>query len=209
MSKKLSLNDAIETLQSMFPHFERDILKNMIYQTNGHMERTIELLLQIDDSNKQNATAPSVPYQEETQQQESMPEGTPKHSLPDDFLMYRPKGSTTQTAPLVSSKTKNDEEYARHLQQELYSNQFNNTPKQVKKVTTNNIGTINSSQPQEPEETSFTEKLGQFSEYAKNKFKEFQMKFERNYSNDPSQYDSLLTQNYEDDEEIFEDKKTK
>jgi hypothetical protein len=40
-NNRITLNEAMGTLSSMFPTFDPAILKQTLYKTNGHMERTI------------------------------------------------------------------------------------------------------------------------------------------------------------------------
>lgn len=173
MSKKISLQEAMDQLKIMFPNFDEEVLKAMIFQTKGHFERTVEILLQIDSQNpkKQNNTSNIV------NKIETKP--TLKHNLPDDFLMYRPTSVNSQERTFQQPKKETTHSTQQHQQSQQNLQQ---TPVQ---------------------QTTFE----YLSEYAKQKFKEFQDKFGGNKTGDPQQYKSLLNTDLSDDE--FENKKDK
>lgn len=173
MSKKITLQDAMDQLKYMFPDFDEEVLRAMIFQTKGHFERTVEILLQMD-SQKPTTNNSSQIVQKTT---------SLKHNLPDDFLMYRPS-TTSQEKPIVH-------------QPQLQPQQ--QPKKEVLKDPNYKISSTESKQP-----TTFE----YLSEYAKQKFKEFQDKFGKQPDPNQQQYKSLLNGDISDDE-IIENKKDK
>jgi hypothetical protein len=108
-NNRISMSEALSTLSSMFPSFDEQTLKSTLYKTNGHMERTIELLLQLQD---EGVTGISV--SQLTMQQASS--SGPRHNLPDDFLRYDDEDYRGSSG---YSQTKSDEELARELQRQM------------------------------------------------------------------------------------------
>lgn len=86
MSNRITLQQAMETLSNMFPDIDPSICKDTLYKTNGHMERTIEILLQM-----QERMIPPRRVSNNVPSQQKLYHGVPlpNHTLPDDFLCYR------------------------------------------------------------------------------------------------------------------------
>jgi hypothetical protein len=80
----------MDQLKGMFPDYDEEILRSMIFQTKGHLERTIELLLEMEPP-KPSKTVKN------TSSDKSSGIG-PSHNLPDDFLMYRSQNSQISTS---------------------------------------------------------------------------------------------------------------
>lgn len=120
MSKKISMNDALETLQSMFPHIEKKVLKTYIFKTNGHMEKTVELLLshtnfesssEMFGGNQVSSTnQPTVPPVSE-----GLSESMFRHNVPDDFLRWKRKKKKKKHR----TQMEKDEQLAKKLQRQL------------------------------------------------------------------------------------------
>eukprot|EP00595_Chromulina_sp_UTEXLB2642_P000149 CAMPEP_0196761096 /NCGR_PEP_ID=MMETSP1095-20130614/213_1 /TAXON_ID=96789 ORGANISM="Chromulina nebulosa, Strain UTEXLB2642" /NCGR_SAMPLE_ID=MMETSP1095 /ASSEMBLY_ACC=CAM_ASM_000446 /LENGTH=267 /DNA_ID=CAMNT_0042110193 /DNA_START=14 /DNA_END=817 /DNA_ORIENTATION=+ len=138
----ISENEALESLQSMFPHWDRETLQTVLYTNNGHMERTIENILIMDGNSDTSesyttpatAPVPSVPYRQPNSNirypinlSNSSFEDIPKENssilsnsnyrgirfqLPDDFL--RPPNYKKDNVMLA------DEQLALMLQNELF-----------------------------------------------------------------------------------------
>lgn len=66
------------TLKSMFPDFETGVLRAVLYKTNGHMERTVELLLNMQNELQQTQVV--------TKNVDDVDDV--RHTLEPDFLVY-------------------------------------------------------------------------------------------------------------------------
>ncbi|KAF0972024.1 hypothetical protein FDP41_009720 [Naegleria fowleri] len=134
---KITLQEAMNTLTNMFPSFDEGTIKSVLYQTNGHMERTIELLLGMvpEGGDEMGANQSRTMSSSANQQQPSQNTSTTiQHTLDDNFLRYsnlNGDGSNTgnyydeqSDAPLYSE----DEIYAYRLQKSLYEQGLSSVP---------------------------------------------------------------------------------
>ncbi|KAG2383527.1 hypothetical protein C9374_004198 [Naegleria lovaniensis] len=149
---KITLQEAMSTLTSMFPSFDEGTIKSVLYQTNGHMERTIELLLGMvpegGDEIPRGANTTTHQQQSSLANQQQQPSNntsssssTIQHTLDDNFLRYSNlnvdmnSGSNTgnyyydeqSDAPLYTE----DEIYAYRLQKSLYEQGLSSVPPQM------------------------------------------------------------------------------
>jgi hypothetical protein len=120
MSSKISLADALDTLASMFPDYERDTLKQTLYKTGGHMERTVENLLAMQQSqmvngNRNKSQIPRTPPPAYYTQL--------KHNLSPSFLVYDLNEISSSSEYSMGSQEMRDEQYARELQKQLFMEQ--------------------------------------------------------------------------------------
>lgn len=107
---KLTLQQAMETLKTMFPSISPEVLKTNLYRTNGRMEDTIEILLQMQ-------TSPRDPQLDEPRMDlvARREDDFVPHSLPPDFLCY----DFDDLKLSNSSHTANDEQLAVRLQRQM------------------------------------------------------------------------------------------
>lgn len=78
-NRKITLKDAMEQLTAMFPDIPPDLIKQSLYSTKGYMERTVEILLHMQERGGHVAAAPSP-------QSEFPDEQGVAHTLQADFL---------------------------------------------------------------------------------------------------------------------------
>jgi len=78
MAASVTLKQAMETLTTMFPHIDRDVMIAVLQEQNGYLERSIEILLDM------NAQIPDTAESASTHATHAP--GGPLDDLPADFL---------------------------------------------------------------------------------------------------------------------------
>lgn len=142
VTPKITLREAMGTLSTMFPTFDEETIKGVLYQTNGHMERTIEILLSLtgeESPSEQSTTEPPLTSTTTTTQQNPTTTNThssnrSRHTLDDDFLRYSNLDPATGASSSSGGHQQNtdqlnqDEYYAQRLQQALFDQGLSNIP---------------------------------------------------------------------------------
>lgn len=208
-ARKITLRDAMEQLTSMFPDLPPDMIKQTLYSTKGYMERTIEILLTLQQQQHQ--------YQHGEEREAVFPEERGvRHTLPADFL--RPpsynrhqhhhrrhvhhSAAGRRTGSAARTAMTEDERIARDLQRhmDLEENlvraglipessidrhrRYAAANQRGNTHTTSRIGRIGS-YPSGQTQTQTSQQQGggslsRFSELAKKKLSEFRSRFRRN-----------------------------
>ncbi|KAL9647856.1 hypothetical protein ABK040_008129 [Willaertia magna] len=142
------MKQAMETLSSMFPDYPQETLKSVLYETNGHMERTIECLLQMGPppSSTNNYQTSSNNNNNRSASSTTTKGPSVRHNLPADFLRYSdlcPQDEGNRS----SSNMEEDERLAYQLQTGLYlQSNHDNSPSYPSGPLTSQT-TFNNQQP--------------------------------------------------------------
>ncbi|EFC48381.1 hypothetical protein NAEGRDRAFT_78535 [Naegleria gruberi] len=217
VTPKLTLREAMVTLTTMFPSFDEETIKGVLYQTNGHMERTIEVLLTMVDEGDTGATTNQPPMVSTTNTNTVNNQSGPppssgnivRHTLDEDFLRYSnldpATGATTQEEENQYSQ---DEYYAQRLQQALFEQGLSNAPPQTHQPPAYEYGVDNSSPQYHTNSTATvrrnvdsgystrgigsnttteTSTFDQLSDLAKKKFADFKKKYFTNNNRNNAQ----------------------
>ncbi|KAL0484245.1 Cuedc1 [Acrasis kona] len=183
-NNRITLNDAMETLGTMFPSFDKKTLKETLVSTNGHMERTIEILLQMQDEALIQQQAPQVSSEK------------PKHNLPADFLCY----DDDIIRNPVQEQSRKDEELARQLQRQLMLEE-QQQQRYTRGQPNPHVGRLPVTRQNQPANQPTTPSAFEsLSEMAKKKLQEFKDKFggsnNRRKDDDEEKYDSLMEEDF-------------
>lgn len=199
--KTITLQQAMATLRDMFPTLEDAVLKTVIYQTGGVLERSIEILLRMQE----NDISQPLPQREEQQSmnmvsQESVATsqqtmGTKmalKHNLPDDFLSYIPNSGGGQQQQRIQQQQQQRTQQKQYQQPSTttYSGGYNDYAesgnRSLYKSTSGGSSSINSDRIRGNvnasnagnnwDDADSPSLLNQFSDYAKKKFREWKEK---------------------------------
>ena len=121
----------MSTLSTMFPSFDESTLKSVLYETNGHLERTIEILLQmVDDIPSSSSSTPPIQpslISDDRSSSQNQHRSTVGHNLPDDFLRYSDMVPSQNDNNIPPTQAR-DDVYAYRLQEALYQQGFQDTP---------------------------------------------------------------------------------
>jgi hypothetical protein len=101
----ITYQQALSTLTTMFATADIEVIKMVLEQNRGHMEKTIEQLLEMTGAESAAPTTPTTPT-------------SPRTDLPDDFLSFgaAPPGSGSVSPRSRSAQEASDEALARMLQ---------------------------------------------------------------------------------------------
>jgi hypothetical protein len=165
---KIGLKEALQNLQEIFPAVDQQIIKTVLYKCDGHMEKTVEVLIALQEDQKKKNEMMTRNTVNKNKNNGILP-----HNLPDDFLNYNLEDNVINNNN-VSNLNYDDSKYAMELQKKEYlkENTIQNNPK----VTKNNIQK-NEEEDEDSEEESITNKLSKFSDFAMNKLKNFHSKY--------------------------------
>ena len=138
----VAFDDAMATLEAMFSGMDREVLSTVLHSTGGHMERAVEVLLQLADSapppaapsggaqpTPGAATSTPTPMPASTMarpRRQSFRERPHRAVLPDDFL--RPPSWTPQRVDASGRGRSNDDLLTEMLQDEMYLAQLQRMP---------------------------------------------------------------------------------
>lgn len=148
----ISFEEAVDSLSSMFPTWDRDTLEALLSANENHLENTIENIFSMQDvyqtsssstsnvtqgqtymdkfenkNNKNNSRATESKFNNDYRENKDGKRGI-KVTLPDDFL--RPpsfnRGNRSNSGP-INALTIGDEQLALMLQNEIFKNQVEST----------------------------------------------------------------------------------
>eukprot|EP00004_Rigifila_ramosa_P017386 TRINITY_DN422_c0_g1_i1.p1 TRINITY_DN422_c0_g1~~TRINITY_DN422_c0_g1_i1.p1 ORF type:complete len:301 (-),score=64.00 TRINITY_DN422_c0_g1_i1:64-909(-) len=173
----VAFEDAIATLQGMFPTFDRGVIASMLEVNNGHMEKTVDNLLALCDD------TPDFSVVEPVEPSYPAARRVPTSTLPADFLSF-----DEPTGPAPTAQMAEDERFARMLQDQLFMDELRQNPEIAAALSASGHGVppefANGGAPMysrtaaepAPAETDsvaeFKKKLFDMSEGAKQKFRE-------------------------------------
>mmetsp|Transcript_15851 Transcript_15851/g.37493 ORF Transcript_15851/g.37493 Transcript_15851/m.37493 type:complete len:275 (-) Transcript_15851:329-1153(-) len=126
MAAPLSLTEAVDTLHSMFTGLDREIIAEILKTQGGHMERTVEVLLQLAGDESE-----SIPQDFEQQAPAPAPASDSGGFLPADFLQpERYHGDAGESQPSGDSQRQmeQDEALARALQNQMFLQELRSDP---------------------------------------------------------------------------------
>jgi hypothetical protein len=102
MSNRVTFNDAIRSLNEMFPSFDAELLAAMLRDNGNHMERTIEQVLQMEtDSGGKGSSEPSSGSSATSPAPVPVPAPTPVRQLKEDTRPY--ESSDQSSGPKAGS----------------------------------------------------------------------------------------------------------
>jgi hypothetical protein len=87
MSAQISINEAVASLQSMFPSYDEEVLRTLLAANHNHIEHTIEQVLVMEGGNDMGGAAAEP---------EPAPKEAPSAQFPTEDLLF---GSASKPAP--------------------------------------------------------------------------------------------------------------
>jgi len=199
--KTITLQQAMATLRDMFPTLEDAVLKTVIYQTGGVLERSIEILLRMQEADVSQNLPPGEEQQPmnmvsqelvATSQQTTGTKTALQHNLPDDFLSYVPSSGGGQQGQQRTQQLQQRAQQQQYQQPSAatYGSRYNDysdsgsrylyksTSGDNSNISSDRIrGNVKSSNASTNwDDADSPSLLDQFSDYAKKKFREWKEK---------------------------------